>query len=33
MHTIRNTLVVVDSQQSKDLTLNRAKMILSLIHI
>jgi len=29
MHTIRNTLVVVDSQQSNDLTLNRAKMIAS----
>ncbi|VVO35583.1 universal stress protein [Pseudomonas fluorescens] len=27
MHTIRNTLVVVDSQQSEDLVLNRAKMI------
>lgn len=27
MHTIRNTLVVVDSQQSRDLILNRAKMI------
>jgi universal stress protein E len=29
MHTIRNTLVVVDSKQSKDLILNRAKMIAS----
>ena len=29
MHTIRNTLVVVDSKQSNDLTLNRAKMIAS----
>ena len=29
MHTIRNTLVVVDSQQSRDLILNRAKMIAS----
>nr|WP_180204926.1 universal stress protein [Pseudomonas sp. SbOxS1]NYU04920.1 universal stress protein [Pseudomonas sp. SbOxS1] len=29
MHTIRNTLVVVDSQQTNDLTLNRAKMIAS----
>ncbi|MGY2339029.1 universal stress protein [Pseudomonas sp. SDO5532_S415] len=29
MHTIRNTLVVVDSQQSNDLTLNRARMIAS----
>lgn len=29
MHTIRNTLVVVDSQQAGDLTLNRAKMIAS----
>jgi universal stress protein E len=29
MHTIRNTLVVVDSQQSTDLILNRAKMIAS----
>lgn len=29
MHTIRNTLVVVDSQQSNDLTLDRAKMIAS----
>lgn len=29
MHTIRNTLVVVDSQQSEDLILNRAKMIAS----
>lgn len=29
MHTIRNTLVVVDSQQSRDLALNRAKMIAS----
>ncbi|WP_137807707.1 universal stress protein [Pseudomonas sp. G(2018)] len=27
MHTIRNTLVVVDPQQSNDLILNRAKMI------
>jgi nucleotide-binding universal stress UspA family protein len=27
MHTIRNTLVVVDSKQPKDLILNRAKMI------
>ncbi|WP_095083661.1 universal stress protein [Pseudomonas sp. Irchel s3h17] len=27
MHTIRNTLVVVDSQQPRDLILNRAKMI------
>ncbi|MNQ71225.1 Universal stress protein E [compost metagenome] len=27
MHTIRNTLVVVDFQQSRDLILNRAKMI------
>jgi nucleotide-binding universal stress UspA family protein len=29
MHTIRNTLVVVDWQQSSDLILNRAKMIAS----
>lgn len=29
MHTIRNTLVVVDSQQSEELILNRAKMIAS----
>lgn len=29
MHTIRNTLVVVDSQQPMNLTLNRAKMIAS----
>lgn len=27
MHTIRNTLVVVDSKQPRDLILNRAKMI------
>lgn len=29
MHTIRNTLVVVDSQQSEELILNKAKMIAS----
>lgn len=29
MHTVRNTLVVVDSQQSGDLILHRAKMIAS----